>query len=90
MLRTTSKHGFHVVTPLLESLGMSKRLGNTTVYMKMENSQPTGSFKIRGVGYMCQNVRNIYKIKLFNLKKVKNGTVRRKFLVDFLVYVISF
>ncbi|KAI7804646.1 putative serine dehydratase-like, partial [Triplophysa rosa] len=61
MLRTMSKHGFHVVTPLLESLGMSKRLGTTTVYLKMENSQPTGSFKIRGVGYMCQNIANVSK-----------------------------
>lgn len=34
---------------------MSKRLG-TTVYMKMENSQPSSSFKIRGIGHLCQKL----------------------------------
>lgn len=46
---------FHVNTPLLESTAMSKRLG-TTVYMKMENSQPSSSFKIRGIGHLCQKL----------------------------------
>uniref|UniRef100_A0A673C433 L-serine ammonia-lyase n=1 Tax=Sphaeramia orbicularis TaxID=375764 RepID=A0A673C433_9TELE len=46
---------FHVNTPLLESMSMSKLVG-TTVYLKMENSQPTGSFKIRGIGHLCQKV----------------------------------
>ncbi|XP_069028521.1 serine dehydratase-like isoform X2 [Embiotoca jacksoni] len=46
---------FHVNTPLLESSSMSKRLG-TAVYLKMENSQPSGSFKIRGIGHLCQQL----------------------------------
>ncbi|XP_029983572.1 serine dehydratase-like [Sphaeramia orbicularis] len=46
---------FHVNTPLLESMSMSKLVG-TTVYLKMENSQPTGSFKIRGIGHLCQKL----------------------------------
>uniref|UniRef100_A0AAQ4QCM7 L-serine ammonia-lyase n=1 Tax=Gasterosteus aculeatus aculeatus TaxID=481459 RepID=A0AAQ4QCM7_GASAC len=46
---------FHLNTPLLESVGMSKRAG-TTVYLKMENSQPSGSFKIRGIGHFCQQL----------------------------------
>lgn len=46
---------FHVNTPLLESVSMTKYVG-TTVYLKMENSQPTGSFKIRGIGHLCQQV----------------------------------
>ncbi|KAG5857740.1 hypothetical protein ANANG_G00022580 [Anguilla anguilla] len=46
---------FHVNTPLLESLDMSKRIG-TPVYLKMDNAQPSGSFKIRGIGYLCQKV----------------------------------
>lgn len=49
-----AKH-FHVNTPLLESVNMSKRVG-TTVYMKMENSQPSGSFKVRGIGHLCQQL----------------------------------
>ncbi|XP_063039669.1 serine dehydratase-like [Engraulis encrasicolus] len=47
--------GFHINTPLLESVSMSKRAG-TTVLMKMESSQPSGSFKIRGIGHLCQKV----------------------------------
>ncbi|KAM6913103.1 serine dehydratase-like [Xenentodon cancila] len=46
---------FHLNTPLLESVNMSKRVG-TTVYLKMENSQPSGSFKIRGIGHLCQQL----------------------------------
>ncbi|XP_038585760.1 serine dehydratase-like [Micropterus salmoides] len=49
-----AKH-FHLNTPLLESVGMSKRVG-TTVYLKMDNSQPSGSFKIRGIGNLCQQL----------------------------------
>lgn len=47
---------FHLNTPLLESVSMSKRVG-ATVYLKMENSQPSGSFKIRGIGHLCQQVK---------------------------------
>lgn len=46
---------FHLNTPLLQSVCMSKQVG-TTVYMKMENSQPSGSFKIRGIGHLCQQL----------------------------------
>uniref|UniRef100_A0A8B9SUG4 L-serine ammonia-lyase n=1 Tax=Anas platyrhynchos TaxID=8839 RepID=A0A8B9SUG4_ANAPL len=44
---------FHLVSPLLESLPLS-RVAGTKVYMKLENVQPTGSFKIRGIGHFCQ------------------------------------
>ncbi|XP_040433295.1 serine dehydratase-like [Cygnus olor] len=44
---------FHLVSPLLESLPLSRAAG-TKVYMKLENVQPTGSFKIRGIGHFCQ------------------------------------
>ncbi|NWW83265.1 SDSL protein, partial [Climacteris rufus] len=46
---------FHVVTPVLESLPLSKAVG-TKVFMKLENVQPSGSFKIRGIGHLCQEV----------------------------------
>ncbi|NXO77821.1 SDSL protein, partial [Sitta europaea] len=45
---------FHVVTPVLESLSLSKAAG-TKVFMKLENVQPSGSFKIRGIGHLCQD-----------------------------------
>lgn len=41
----------HVRTPLLES----RRLSNDrSVWLKLENTQPSGSFKTRGIGYACQ------------------------------------
>ncbi|XP_075291002.1 serine dehydratase-like isoform X2 [Opisthocomus hoazin] len=44
---------FHISSPVLESLALSRAAG-TKVYMKLENVQPTGSFKIRGIGHLCQ------------------------------------
>ncbi|XP_032094452.1 serine dehydratase-like [Thamnophis elegans] len=46
---------FHIETPLLESVALSQTSG-TKVYMKLENVQPSGSFKIRGIGYFCQQM----------------------------------
>ena len=46
---------FHISSPVLESLALSRAAG-TKVYMKLENVQPTGSFKIRGIGHLCQEV----------------------------------
>ncbi|XP_058014771.1 serine dehydratase-like [Ahaetulla prasina] len=46
---------FHIETPLLESVALSQTAG-TKVYMKLENVQPSGSFKIRGIGYFCQQM----------------------------------
>ncbi|NWV01252.1 SDSL protein, partial [Upupa epops] len=44
---------FHIISPVLESLALSKA-ASTKVFMKLENVQPTGSFKIRGIGHFCQ------------------------------------
>ncbi|KAM7051634.1 serine dehydratase-like isoform 1-T2 [Molossus nigricans] len=46
---------FHLVTPLLESWALSQVVG-TTVFLKCENVQPAGSFKIRGIGHFCQEM----------------------------------
>uniref|UniRef100_A0A7N4PQL0 L-serine ammonia-lyase n=1 Tax=Sarcophilus harrisii TaxID=9305 RepID=A0A7N4PQL0_SARHA len=53
-LEEQKKH-LHIVTPLLESWTLSLAAG-TTVFLKLENIQPTGSFKIRGIGHFCQEV----------------------------------
>lgn len=45
----------HITTPLIESHALSKLTG-FPVYLKLENVQPVGSFKIRGVGNLCQKV----------------------------------
>jgi L-serine/L-threonine ammonia-lyase len=46
------KH-LHIETPIVESRELSRRSGRT-VRLKLEALQPTGSFKIRGIGLACQ------------------------------------
>ncbi|NLK19443.1 MAG: pyridoxal-phosphate dependent enzyme [Synergistaceae bacterium] len=43
----------HIGTPLLESVPLSKVSGRR-VFLKMENMQPAGSFKLRGIGKVCE------------------------------------
>lgn len=43
----------HITTPLLKHGSLSAALGKP-VALKMENLQPSGSFKLRGIGTMCQ------------------------------------
>ncbi len=43
----------HHQTPLLENSTINQRLGKR-LYLKMECYQPIGSFKIRGIGHLCQ------------------------------------
>ncbi|MFZ6658469.1 pyridoxal-phosphate dependent enzyme [Undibacterium sp. TJN19] len=43
----------HIATPVLEHRGLSASL-DKQVWLKMENTQPSGSFKLRGIGVMCQ------------------------------------
>ncbi|GAB1290096.1 Serine dehydratase-like [Apodemus speciosus] len=46
---------FHRVTPLLESWALSQVAG-VPVFLKYENVQIAGSFKIRGIGHFCQQM----------------------------------
>lgn len=43
----------HVVTPLLHSQRLSHEI-HKSVYLKIEAVQPSGSFKMRGIGRLCQ------------------------------------
>ena len=43
----------HLHTPLLKSQPMSELIGKD-VYIKLDALQPSGSFKLRGIGYTCQ------------------------------------
>lgn len=43
----------HIATPLLRHDALSAALGKR-VLLKMENLQPSGSFKLRGIGLFCQ------------------------------------
>lgn len=42
----------HIATPLLASNAFPLRAGQT-IWLKMEALQPTGSFKLRGIGHAC-------------------------------------
>lgn len=42
----------HIATPLLESGAIPVRAGQA-VWLKMDALQPTGSFKLRGIGHAC-------------------------------------
>lgn len=48
-----SREPLHVKTPIRDSMALSKVAG-TSVYIKMDSAQPSGSFKIRGIGHLCQ------------------------------------
>lgn len=43
----------HISTPILESQTLKNQL-NKTIYFKLEALQPTGSFKLRGIGRLYQ------------------------------------
>ncbi|XP_069475332.1 L-serine dehydratase/L-threonine deaminase-like [Ambystoma mexicanum] len=47
------QRSLHVDSPLRDSVPLSKRAG-TSIYLKLDNAQPTGSFKIRGIGHLCK------------------------------------
>eukprot|EP01103_Thecamoeba_quadrilineata_P008095 TRINITY_DN1787_c0_g1_i3.p1 TRINITY_DN1787_c0_g1~~TRINITY_DN1787_c0_g1_i3.p1 ORF type:complete len:192 (+),score=26.44 TRINITY_DN1787_c0_g1_i3:26-601(+) len=46
------QYPFHIESPLLLSRPLTNHIG-IPVYLKMDSLQPTGSFKIRGLGYAC-------------------------------------
>ena len=46
-------NSLHIETPLVESIPMAKKV-NGKVWLKLEALQPSGSFKIRGIGNACQ------------------------------------
>ncbi len=46
-------HPLHIQTPLIASQYLKNKL-NKDVYFKMECLQPSGSFKLRGIGALCQ------------------------------------
>ena len=45
--------GLHIETPLLQHRQLSAASGRA-VWLKLDNLQPSGSFKLRGIGLLCQ------------------------------------
>lgn len=57
-LKVTTRSNHHIRTPLISSDLLSEKVGRQ-VYLKLENLQPGGSFKIRGHGHLvATHVRN--------------------------------
>ena len=52
-MSTGATKALHINTPLVESFTLSRENGKR-IYLKMENLQPVGSFKIRGIGLLCR------------------------------------
>lgn len=50
---TMHPHHLHIETPLIESVPLSRNV-NGTVWLKMDALQPSGSFKLRGIGAACR------------------------------------
>ncbi len=48
-----AKERFHIKTPIFQSALLSNQW-NKEVYFKMDCYQPSGSFKIRGIGELCE------------------------------------
>ena len=48
----------YLTTPVIHSSVMSQK-ANLDIYLKLENLQPPGSFKIRGISNMCQTVCHV-------------------------------
>eukprot|EP00040_Diaphanoeca_grandis_P011002 m.56320 g.56320 ORF g.56320 m.56320 type:complete len:322 (-) comp22231_c0_seq1:6-971(-) len=48
------KTGLHLWTPCFKSVPLSKRM-NANVFVKMDCMQPSGSFKLRGIGRVVEN-----------------------------------
>ena len=53
-----SVYDIAIHTPLIESLPLSKFTPNFNVLLKLENTQPSGSYKQRGLGLRCLKVEN--------------------------------
>lgn len=46
----------HIKTPLIESNYLATLTGGSPVFLKLENTQPCGSFKLRGISHVIQKV----------------------------------
>jgi L-serine/L-threonine ammonia-lyase len=47
----------HLTTPVLESAPLSRAAAGVPTWVKLESLQPTGSFKIRGIGRACEEAK---------------------------------
>ena len=48
-----------VRTPLMESVALRQHAAGRRVFLKLENTQPSGSFKLRGISALCKYVSHV-------------------------------
>ena len=58
----------YVRTPLIESVPLRKFAAGRKVFLKLENCQPSGSFKMRGISALCKYVRPLPCLPDLNLR----------------------
>lgn len=51
----------YIRTPLIESVALRPYAAQRQVFLKLENLQPSGSFKLRGVSEQVKHVRRLEK-----------------------------
>ncbi len=56
-MQSNSFPKIYVRTPLVESIALRPYAAQRKVYLKLENVQPSGSFKLRGVSEQVKHVR---------------------------------
>ena len=59
-----SSSSLHIVTPLIRSDRLTDLMGGVPVFLKLENLQPSGSFKIRGIGHTCSDAKANRAVKI--------------------------
>jgi len=60
----TPSSSLHIVTPLIRSDRPTDLMGGVPVFLKLENLQPSGSFKIRGIGHTCSEAKANGAVKI--------------------------
>ncbi len=53
----SSSKPLYIETPVAESVSLSKK-ASRRIFLKLENLQPSGSFKMRGISVLCQHIIN--------------------------------
>ncbi len=60
MNSSTNSSKIYVRTPLIESIPLRKYLpSGRNIFLKLENTQPSGSFKMRGVSELCRHAQSL-------------------------------
>ena len=76
----------HIVTPLIRSDRLTDLMGGVPVFLKLENLQPSGSFKIRGIGHTCSEAKANGAVKIVG-RYVQNLQLSSMYVVSPFLFV---